>query len=131
MDVSAIAPGAGTPAPAASDQTGSSQPPQAQAVLGQTPLPSAQPTPSNGPGNPHAQSSGIAPAVAKLFGSGSSPQPVALNVSYKVIGPLNEIVTVFSDPKTGKEIAQFPPDLLIGLAEFFDQKDGVTLDKTA
>jgi uncharacterized FlaG/YvyC family protein len=72
--------------------------------------------------------SGIAPAIAKLFGSGV-PQPSKLNVSYRVEG--NDVVTVFTDPKTGKEVAQFPPELLLGLAQFFDQQNGVTFDKNA
>ena len=71
---------------------------------------------------------GIAPAVAKLFG-GSIPQPIQLNVSYRVEG--SDVVTVFSDPKTGKEVAQFPAELLLGLAKFFDQQSGVTFDKNA
>ncbi|HET9030483.1 MAG TPA: hypothetical protein VFN49_09915 [Candidatus Aquilonibacter sp.] len=71
---------------------------------------------------------GIAPAIAKLFGSGS-PQPIQLNVSYRVEG--SDVVTVFTDPKTGKEVAQFPPELLLGLAKFFDQQSGVTFDKNA
>jgi uncharacterized FlaG/YvyC family protein len=37
-------------------------------------------------------------------------------------------VTVFTDPDTGAQV-QFPPQELVGLAEFFDQIDGVTLDK--
>lgn len=72
--------------------------------------------------------SGIAPAISKLFGAGV-PHPATLNVSYRVEG--NDVVTVFSDPKTGKEIAQFPPELLLGLAKFFDQHAGVTFDKNA
>lgn len=73
---------------------------------------------------------GLAPAISKLFGSGA-PTPITLNVSYRVVKELNEIVTVFSDPKTGEEIAQFPPEILIGLAEFFDHTSGATLDKSA
>ncbi len=78
-----------------------------------------------------AHQSGLAPAIAKLFGSTGVPTPITLNVSYRVVKDLNEIVTVFSDPKTGQEIAQFPPEILIGLAQFFDQERGVTLDQTA
>ncbi len=71
---------------------------------------------------------GIAPAIAKLFG-GAISQPSKLNVSYRVEG--EDVVTVFTDPKTGKEVAQFPPELLLGLAKFFDQQSGVTFDKNA
>lgn len=74
---------------------------------------------------------GIAPAIAKLFGSAPVPTPIPLNVSYRVVRDPNEIVTVFTDPKTGQEVAQFPPDVLIGIAEFFDQQTGVTLDRDA
>jgi uncharacterized FlaG/YvyC family protein len=45
------------------------------------------------------------------------------------VSDLQLVVTVFTNPETGEEIAQFPPQELIGLAEFFDQIDGVTLDK--
>ena len=81
---------------------------------------------SNAAGN--GGNGGLAPAIAKLFGAGA-PQPIELNVSYRIEG--NDVVTVFSDPKTGKEIAQFPPELLLGLAKFFDQQAGVTFDKNA
>jgi uncharacterized FlaG/YvyC family protein len=74
---------------------------------------------------------GIAPAIAKLFGSSATPDPIRLDVSYRVLRDPNQIVTVFSDPKTGQEVAQFPPELLINLAQFFDQQRGVTLDADA
>ena len=78
----------------------------------------------------HAQQpGGIAPVVAKIFGNEGIPHPVTLNVSYRIDG--KEIVTVFSDPKSGKEIAQFPSELMIKLAEFFDKSHGATLDKSA
>ena len=78
----------------------------------------------------HAQQpGGIAPVVAKIFGNEGVPHPVTLNVSYRVDG--KEIVTVFSDPKSGKEIAQFPSELMIKLAEFFDKSHGATLDQSA
>jgi uncharacterized FlaG/YvyC family protein len=77
---------------------------------------------------PDDQHAGIAPAVAKLFASTVSA-PVQLNVSYRIEGA--DVVTVFTDPNTHKEVAQFPPELLIGLAQFFDQQSGVTFDKIA
>lgn len=82
---------------------------------------------------PHGtQPTTLAPAIAKLFGSSSNPEPIPLNVSYRILkGNLGEIVTVFTDPKSGKEVAQFPPEILIGLATFFDQESGVTLDTNA
>jgi uncharacterized FlaG/YvyC family protein len=72
----------------------------------------------------------LAAVVAKLYslGQGSSGQAQGLSVSYKYVNDLHEIVTVFTDPDTGAQV-QFPPQELVGLAEFFDQVDGVTLDK--
>jgi len=72
----------------------------------------------------------IAAAVAKIYNvsSGSSGQP-QLAISYKYVSELQLVVTVFTNPQTGEEVAQFPPQELIGLAEFFDQIDGVTLDR--
>ena len=119
MDVSASASGSGAPAPAASEQ----QPVAQDVAGGQQSVPQQQ---SSQSGN---QSGALTNAIAKLFGSSSSPAPVPLHVSYRVDG--HDIVTIFSDPKTGKEIAQFPPELLLGLAQFFDHQAGVTLDQKA
>ena len=113
MDVSAIGSGAVTAQSAPIESTAGAD---AGAKV------SAQPDTSHDPS--------LAPAIAKLFGNGA-PTPITLNVSYRVVQDLNEIVTVFSDPKTGQEIAQFPPEILIGLAEFFDHSRGATLDQTA
>ena len=77
----------------------------------------------------HPQQPAIAPVVAKIFGNEGIPHPVTLSVSYRVDG--KEIITVFSDPKSGKEIAQFPSELMIKLAEFFDKSHGATLDQSA
>jgi hypothetical protein len=74
---------------------------------------------------------GLAPAIAKLFGSATPPEPIRLDVTYRVLRDPDQIVTVFSDPSTGQEVAQFPPDILIGLAQFFDSPRGVTLDRDA
>lgn len=125
MDVSAIASGTGgtTGTPSAAVPASATAGTPAQQGTPTPPQPDAQ------QGEQHDH--GLAPAIAKLFGSSSSPQPLTLNVSYRVVKDLNEIVTVFSDPKTGKEIAQFPPELLIGLAQFFDHERGATLDKSA
>jgi hypothetical protein len=82
------------------------------------------------PGAPQ-QRGGLAPAIAKLFGSASPPEPIRLDVSYRILTDPDQIVTVFSDPSTGQEVAQFPPDILVGLAQFFDSPRGVTLDRDA
>ena len=82
------------------------------------------PAPASGDGK-------VVSSVARFFGPPTNPQPVTLNVSYRVLHHPNEIVTVFSDPRTNQEVAQFPPEILIGIAEFFDQHQGVTLDSNA
>lgn len=122
MDVSAVTTGTGTPASAVIDP---GLPPSA--VHGTTPPSQASaPAPAAS-----AARGGIAPAIAKLFGGAAIPQPISLNVSYRVVKDLDEIVTIFSDPKTGKEVAQFPAEVLIGLAQFFDHERGATLDQNA
>jgi len=73
----------------------------------------------------------LSDTIGKLFGDPSQPQAVNVNVSYRVSEHPSQIVTVFSDPTTGEEIAQFPADLLIQIAQFFDKQSGVTLDRTA
>ncbi|HEY1975407.1 MAG TPA: hypothetical protein VGG89_02540 [Candidatus Baltobacteraceae bacterium] len=75
--------------------------------------------------------SALAPAIAKLFALPGPRAPISLNVSYRIEGDSDTIVTVFSDPKTGQEVAQFPPDVLAQVASFFDQHRGATLDKSA
>jgi uncharacterized FlaG/YvyC family protein len=94
--------------------------------------PASQPVQSTTSARDITQSStdahaGIAPAVAKLFAQ-TIGTPIQLSVSYRVEGA--DVVTVFTDPNTHKEVAQFPPELLIGLAKFFDQQSGVTLDRS-
>jgi uncharacterized FlaG/YvyC family protein len=81
---------------------------------------------------PAEKPQGISPAVARIFGSGAPvPQSAPLNVSYRVVKDPNEIVIVFTDPNTGKEVAQFPPDLFAQLAQMLDHQRGATLDQNA
>ncbi len=150
MDVTSSA--AVAPPPIAGGSVGLSGAPASGAVegaplVGATPsvasVPPAPPGPvgtPNSSGAPPSVGFGPAPAsgdgkvvssVARFFGPPSNPQPVTLNVSYRVLHHPNEIVTVFSDPRTNQEVAQFPPEILIGIAEFFDQHQGVTLDSNA
>lgn len=82
-------------------------------------------------GNSGDNRSAIAPAVAKLFHLPTPSAPTSLNVSYRVVGDSHEIITVFTDPKTGQEVAQFPPEALANLAQFFDQQHGATFDRSA
>jgi uncharacterized FlaG/YvyC family protein len=72
----------------------------------------------------------ISKAIAKLYNvTDASGEPQELSVSYKYVSELHLVVTVFTNPQTGEEVAQYPPQELIGLAELFDQIDGVTLDQ--
>jgi uncharacterized FlaG/YvyC family protein len=85
------------------------------------------------PAQAAGESSTLTAAIAKLYNiapsNGSSSSSHALDVSYKVVGPLDLVVTVLSNPVSGQEVVQIPPEVLIGLAEFFDHLDGVTLDQ--
>jgi hypothetical protein len=110
--------------------------PQTAEVAAAPQAPATSSGSSTGAPPPHQadESATLASVVAKLYnvsnGSGSSsggaPQ---LAISYKYVSELQLVVTVFTNPQTGEEVAQFPPQELIGLAEFFDQIDGVTIDK--
>jgi hypothetical protein len=73
----------------------------------------------------------LTPVISRLFGASDDSKAAPLDVSYRVVHDPNIIVTVFTDPVTGEEIAQFPPEIIIGIAEFFDQQQGVTLDRSA
>ena len=77
---------------------------------------------------PSGNHAALAPAIAKLFALPFPPEPTSLNVSYRIEG--TTIVTVFSDAN-GQEVAQFPPEVLYQVAQFFDQQHGATLDKSA
>ncbi|MHB8146699.1 MAG: hypothetical protein ACYDGM_05465 [Vulcanimicrobiaceae bacterium] len=115
------------PAPGADVITAAPLTPQASGPS----APVAPAAPASAPASQGQEHAGLAPAVAKIFSGGGIPVPQSLDVSYRVVKNPNEIVTVFTDPRTGQEIAQFPPELMIGLAEFFDQQQGATLDRSA
>lgn len=100
-------------------------------IAAATPAPAAPI--SDAPAAPAGQAqhdSTLTPAIAKLFAPTGIVDAGDLNVSYRVLND-HEIVTVFTDPKTGKEVTQVPSEALIGLAQFFDQHQGVTFDKSA
>jgi uncharacterized FlaG/YvyC family protein len=116
-----------TVAAAGSSQSGDTSPTQGAAA------PQAAAASSHSSSTASAQQnqgeSTLASVVAKLYNaSGPSGEPAQLAVSYKYVSQLQLVVTVFTNPQTGEEI-QFPPQELIGLAELFDQIDGVTLDR--
>lgn len=109
-----------------------------QAVAAATSSPEPAPLPAAPVGNaagdpqsqPHADPGVLSPIVAKLMSSGGTAQSVSVNVSYRVEHNPDIIVTVFTDPNTGAEIAQVPAEVLVQLAQFFDQHSGVTLDRS-
>lgn len=89
----------------------------------------AQPVPQ---GTPQGENAGpLSSVVAKLFAHDGISKPAAVDVSYRVEHDPNIIVTVFTDPATGQEIAQIPPEVMVQFAQFFDKHSGVTLDRSA
>ena len=68
----------------------------------------------------------LSPVVAKLFNASAANVPV----SFQVLHNPDEVVTVFTDKSTGKEIIQFPSQALIALAEMYDKDAGKVLDKS-
>ena len=68
----------------------------------------------------------LSPVVAKLFNAAEAN----VQVSFQVTTDPDEVVTVFTDKATGKEIIQFPSQALIALAEMYDKDAGKVLDKS-
>lgn len=116
MDVPVVAPGSGV-----EQQTA---PPAAAVLPGGADPQQAAPVPGSGDGK-----GSLSPVLAKLFSQGAILQPVSVNVSYRVEN--GNIVTVFTDPHTGKEITQVPAEVVVQMAQFFDKHTGITLDKSA
>lgn len=73
----------------------------------------------------------LSSVVAKLFAEDGAERSDSVSVSYRVEHDPNIIVTIFTDPNTGQEIAQIPPEVMVQLAQFFDKESGVTLDRSA
>jgi uncharacterized FlaG/YvyC family protein len=134
MDVQTVTGTAGS-ASSGLGVTAVAEPPASQvaasALTASAPIvPAGTSTNATSPAN--AQPKGISPAIARIFGNGAPlPQQGTLDVSYRVVKDPNEIVIVFTDPKTGKEVAQFPPDLFAQLANMLDHQRGATLDQSA
>ena len=124
MDVPTVGAAEATPQqtpPVASPQGGPGQPPQ--------PVQQAQPVAQ--PSGHSAGSGALSSVVAKLFAEDGAEKSQAVSVSYRVEHDPNIIVTVFTDPNTGQEIAQIPPEVMVQFAQFFDKQSGVTLDRNA
>jgi hypothetical protein len=69
----------------------------------------------------------VAPVVAKLFNTAEDN----VSVSFQFQPGSNEVVTVFTDKTTGKEIIQFPSQEMIAFGELLDKDAGKVLDKSA
>lgn len=108
-----------TPAPPATAAAPVTASGPAPAVRAQTNA--AGQTPSNQPSD-----TTLAPLVAKLFNAAENN----VAVSFQVLHDPDEVVTVFTDKSTGKEIIQFPSQALIALAEMYDKEAGKVLDKS-
>lgn len=79
----------------------------------------------------NSNSGPLSSVVAKLFAEDGAEKSDAVSVSYRVEHDPNIVVTVFTDPTTGLEIAQIPPEVMVQFAQFFDKQSGVTLDRSA
>jgi hypothetical protein len=79
------------------------------------------------PASNQATDNTLSPVVAKLFNTAASN----VSVSFQVSTNPDEVVTVFTDKATGKEIIQFPSQALIALAQMYDKDAGKVLDKSA
>ncbi|MBV9271920.1 MAG: hypothetical protein JO165_12560 [Candidatus Eremiobacteraeota bacterium] len=84
--------------------------------------------PATLPGGQSDAKTPLSDTIAKLFAGPSDSGP--LHVSYRVEKP-DEIITIFSDPLTGAEVAQFPAEAMVQMAQFFDKSSGITVDKDA
>lgn len=95
------------------------------------PVPLAGSAPDGSAGQP-SQKSGLQAFalpqdVARVFTGGAASH---VTVSFQVAHSPNEIVTVFKNSQTGEEITQVPSEIMVKIAEFFDQVAGVVLDKS-
>lgn len=128
MDVQTLTPVAAQVAPpdasgGNSAQGGTSAPLSVQALsIPQAGAPAVDDTGKNAPTLKLPQE------IAKVFTGGLSSN---VTVSFEVVHNPNEIVTVFKNSQTGEVITQVPSEIMIRMAEFFDQVAGVVLDKSA
>jgi hypothetical protein len=65
-------------------------------------------------------------ALSQLIGKDAN-----VSVSFRVVHNPNEIVIVFQNADTGKEIMQVPSETMILMAQFFDKLGGAMMDRTA
>jgi hypothetical protein len=95
---------------------------QPVAVASAAPPDAAQSTSKNG-------ATGFTQAASQIFG-GSSSSNDDVTVSIRVAQEPNQIITVFRDAH-GNVIQQVPSEVVVRLAEFFDQQLGALLDRNA
>lgn len=107
--------------------------PVAQPAAGPLPsAPAAQPAGSEpAPATASHGNDPLSPVIARIMGSGPNQESSsAVSVSYRIEHNPDMVVTVFTDPQTGVEVAQIPAETLVQLAQFFDKHSGVTLDQS-
>jgi uncharacterized FlaG/YvyC family protein len=105
------------PAPVSAGSSGAAAPTRALTAAGGTAAPASN----------QQNDTTLSPVVAKLFNTAASN----VTVSFQFTSDPDEVVTVFTDKATGKEIIQFPSQALIALAEMYDKDAGKVLDKSA
>ena len=120
VTLDAATPPAPGPIPVAGSNTGSST----SAAGAPSPVTSASGAPA--PASNQKNDTTLSPVVAKLFNTSAAN----VQVSFQVLHDPDEVVTVFTDKSTGKEIIQFPSQALIALAEMYDKDAGKVLDKS-
>jgi uncharacterized FlaG/YvyC family protein len=139
MDVQAAATSAPTPVPVqptlppaahdpspAPDPGAGTDPSASGTTAGTTPAVTGIPGATNGAASNQATDDTLSPVVAKLFNTAEQN----VEVSFQVLHNPDEVVTVFTDKATGKEIVQFPSQALVALAEMYDKDAGNVLDKS-
>jgi uncharacterized FlaG/YvyC family protein len=119
VTLDAATPPAPGPIPVGGTATGTNTAPGA---VGSVTSGSGQPAPASN----QKSDTTLSPVVAKLFNTAEAN----VQVSFQVLHDPDEVVTVFTDKSTGKEIIQFPSQALIALAEMYDKDAGKVLDKS-
>jgi hypothetical protein len=122
--LTAFAPPAG--ASPSSAQPPSSGVPSAPDLTDPVPAAPGQPSPTVPPVFPKEHAAGtIDDAVNKIFNA----KPGPLQISYQTSTDPNEVIIVFRDPVTNQVVAQFPSEVLVRLAQFFNRVIGAVFDK--
>jgi hypothetical protein len=98
-----------------------------------TPAPQVTSAPASAPRSSTNGSTDFTNTASQIFGSGNASSSAAANdvtVSIRVAQDPNQIITVFRDAE-GNVIQQVPSEVVVRLAEFFDQQLGALLDRNA